>query len=216
MQFVLNPNARAAWQLVGGQVPVVTLDGVFKNPQQVRQDALRLSYTRASTGYPGRIADIPPSLSLEQFRQNVLAFVNKQYLTRVPPIHLENGPIRQFSRVYPDLALTDFHPDELKPSQRKPHIDPNPVFALVYLNEQPRGGTLFFEKAKTAFGTRSEGYISADDPEFKCIGRIDGLFNRLAVYPGFVLHSGEIDPSWIGTDQRFTSPRLTLRLAFFP
>jgi hypothetical protein len=48
------------------------------------------------------------------------------------------------------------------------------------------------------------------------MGRIEAAFNRLAIYPGFVPHSGEIVGEWIKTDERFTNPRLTQRLVFMP
>ena len=49
---------------------------------------------------------------------------------------------------------------------------------------------------------------------FELCGRIAPVFNRLAIYPGFVLHSGEIAGDWIRSDERFSNPRLTQRLIF--
>lgn len=53
-------------------------------------------------------------------------------------------------------------------------------------------------------------------PGFALIGGIEGRFNRLAVYPGFVPYTGQIEGEWIKGDARFREPRLTQRFVFFP
>jgi hypothetical protein len=143
--------------------------------------------------------------------------VNGEYLPRIPPISENGRQISAFGRVMSDFAITDVHPDELTSVQREPHVDPVPIFGLVYLNPVDRGGTLFFARAE-AGGQSLErsGYLTQSDADYELIGRIEGHFNRLAVYPGFIPHSGEIAGNWIHGDERFTEPRLTQRLVFFP
>ena len=216
--FALNPGSKATMQLLGGRIPILLVDGVFNEPEQLRAVALDLSYSEPGTAYPGRIAELEPNdRSLQLFLGKVLQLVNEEYLPRVPPISADGQPIKRFRNIHADFAITDLHPDELHPTQRKPHIDPVAMFGLVYLNPQPRGGTLFFDRATTDGGEEpSDGYFSVGDAEFRPIGRIEGVFNRLAIYPGFILHSGEIAGEWIRSDERFVAPRLTLRLAFLP
>ena len=217
--FALNSAARTTFQVLGGRVPVLLVDEVFSQPETMRARALELSYANPGTAYPGKIAQIDKrDRSLDLFLRGLLELVNQHYLPRVPPILANGQPIRAFRTIQPDYAITDFHPDQLEPLQRKPHTDPVSLFGLVYLNREPRGGTLFFDRARKQGSAQQEpnGYCSSGDTEFSLIGRIDGLFNRLAIYPGFILHSGEIEGDWIKGDERFQSPRLTLRLAFLP
>jgi len=215
--FALNPDGRASLQLIGGRLPVLIVDNVFKDPAAVRSAALRLPYRPPDYPYPGKLADLPgDERSLAALLRTVLQLVNREYLPRIPPIAANGRPIRQFGRVHSDFAITDVHPDELSETQRKPHTDPVPIFGLVYLNPEDRGGTLFFDPATAPPRQPRRGYCSSNDSEYPFIGRIEGVFNRLAIYPGFVLHTGEILGSWIASEERFESPRLTQRFVFFP
>ena len=215
--FELNPNASAAMRLVGGQIPVVLIDEVFANPAAIREHALRLRFHKPPYPYPGRIAE-PHNAdpSLKAFLAKVLDLVNGEYLPRIPSIGEAGRPISAFARVEADFAITDMHPDELEPVQRAPHVDPVPIFGLVYLNPAERGGTLFFKGSAGEAGRDRDGYFVEGDGEYAYIGKIEAQFNRLAIYPGFVPHTGEIVGDWIRTDERFRSPRLTQRLVFFP
>jgi hypothetical protein len=68
-----------------------------------------------------------------------------------------------------------------------------PIFGLVYLNHEERGGTLFFRRSvQVAQSGPSPGYVTEDRDGFELAGRIEPRFNRLAIYPGFVPHSGDI------------------------
>jgi hypothetical protein len=216
--FAIDPRARPALHLIGGQIPVLIADGILEDPTALRRHALALEYRTPDYYYPGRIARADgEDPSLQAFLQAVLALVNREYLARIPPISGGGRQITAFARIHADFAITDVHPGELQATQRIPHTDPVPIFGLVYLNEVDRGGTMFFRQAEA--GEREEqrqGYFEAGDSGFDLIGKIEGRFNRLTIYPGFVPHSGEIAGDWISTDARFKSPRLTLRLAFFP
>lgn len=216
--FALNPEARPELTLVGGRLPVLIVDDVFKTPDAIRSKALALPYEAPDYPYPGRIASPPAGDgSLEAFLKSVLALVNGQYLPRIPPIAANRDRITRFGRIQTDFAITDVHPDELAETQRKPHTDPVPIFGLVYLNPQVRGGTLFFDPpAVVPDGRDRRGYTSSDDAAYPFVGRIEGAFNRLAIYPGFILHTAEIAGDWIRSDERTKSPRLTQRLVFFP
>jgi hypothetical protein len=213
--FRLNPNARAGMNMLGGRVPVLFVDDVFADPERVRDVALGLDYHAPDYPYPGKLAEIGEDASLTAFLRTILAMVNAEYLPRIPPIADGQRTITAFGRVLADFAITDVHPDELSDVQRRPHIDPVPIFGLVYLNPVERGGTLFFNPRGNGDGERS-GYLVESDEEYELVARIEGNFNRLAVYPGFIPHTGEIEGDWIMTDERFNAPRLTQRLVFFP
>jgi hypothetical protein len=214
--FATAPQLDVRYEELAGKVPVLLVDGFFEDPEAVRQMALALPYEPPPYPYPGRLAAIPESQSLAALLRKVLAIVNTHYLPRVPIAH-HGRRITAFPRIYSDFAVVDVHPDELAPPQRKPHRDPVPVFGLVYLNQEARGGTLFFEeKGSGDAAPERQGYMTQSDPDYELAARIEGRFNRLAVYPGFVPHSGEIVGEWIKGDARFNEPRLTQRLVFFP
>lgn len=216
--FALNPNPRGFVRMLGGRLPVLIVDDVFQDPAGLRSIALGLPYKPAGFHYPGRIA-VPPGEdgSLARFLDAVLSLVNSEYLPRIPTIAFNDRPITAFGQIETDFAITDVHPDELSQDQRRPHKDPVPVFGLVYLNPEDRGGTLFFDDPAPGGGEKPRsGYCSAEDPDYRLVGKIEGRFNRLAIYPGFVRHTGEITGSWITGGDRFAAPRLTQRLIFTP
>lgn len=213
--FALSAELRPRFEMLGGQVPALIVDDIYQAPDQVREAALRQSFEPPPYPYPGRLAAVPHDESLQALTRTVLALANREFLPRVPPISQDGQPVAEFGRVMTDFATVDIHPDDLLPVQRRPHVDPVPVFGLIYLNPQEKGGTLFFRQTMTPVAGRS-GYITAEDPEFELAGRIEGRFNRLAIYAGFVPHSGEIVGDWVRTDERFTNPRLTQRFVFFP
>ena len=214
--FAAGPAAQLSIGYIDGQVPFLTVDGVLADPGAVRSAALALPYSPANAHYPGRLARFPPGdPSLTAFLRKVADLVTREYLPRLPapPGGARLSVLRGADS---DFAITDTHPSQLRAQQREPHIDAVPVFGLLYLNEEPRGGTLFF-KPRTSSPERGPegGYPSRVHEKFEVCGHIEGFYNRLAIYPGFILHSGEIEGEWIGTDARFQSPRLTQRIMFF-
>jgi hypothetical protein len=201
--------------MIDGQVPYLTVDGIFADPLRVREAALALDYSPGPANYPGRVARFPAAdAALSRFLSKIVVLVESQYLPRLP--ELPNGA--RPSRVRgadTDFAITEVRPDELSPEQRIPHTDAVPIFGLIYLNEEERGGTLFFKpKDRNVRIEPAAGYPASDDHLAIC-GHIEGRFNRLAIYPGFIAHSGEIAGDWITADERLRSPRLTQRIMFF-
>lgn len=213
--FQLRPGLSFRFELIADGLPVMFVDNLYQRADEIRETALSLDYGPAPFDYPGRVAPAPrDNPSLNRFLGELLALVNGQYLPRVP-IAADGKRIEAFSRMHTDFALVDTHPDDLRKPQRAPHIDPIPVFGLVYLNHEDRGGTLFFRRTgESGATTDKRGYQTESGGGFELCGRIEPAFNRLAIYPGFVHHSAEIG-NWIETEDRFTSPRLTQRLMFF-
>jgi hypothetical protein len=210
--FEVSSTAQARFELIADAFPVLLIDDVYARPDEVRTEALRLDFEPPPDPYPGRIAALPDdNVSLHAFLRRMLDMVNRDYLPRLPG-DLRVAPL---ARVHSDLAIVDVHPDDLAERQRIPHVDPVPIFGLVYLNREPRGGTLFFRNIGSAPGNApSPGYLTSTRDGFELAGRIEPAFNRLAIYPGFVPHSGEIAGDWIRSNDRFTNPRLTQRLLF--
>lgn len=202
---------------IGGEIPVILIDGIFKNPDKIRESALRLPYARPTYPYPGRLASIPePNRSLSDLKRKILGLVNSQYLSQLP-IAQDGKRLLAFRNLHTDFGVIDVHPDELSSEQRRPHTDPVPVFGLIYLNREERGGTLFFkQKQAVAEEEGGGGYPIGSNGAFDLLGRIEPAYNRLAIYPGFIPHSGEITGDWIQGQDRFSNPRLTQRLVFLP
>ena len=203
---------------VGGEIPVIQVDEFFNRPDEIRQAALSLPYEAPPYPYPGKLATVPePNRSLTKLKRKLLQLVNEVYLPRVPPISQDGRRVSAFRQVHIDFAVVDVHPDDLSQEQRLPHTDPVPVFGLVYLNREERGGTLFFkQKASSEETAGGHGYVTDSNEAFELLGRIEPAYNRLVIYPGFIPHSGEIAGDWITGPERFDSPRLTQRLVFLP
>ena len=215
--FRLSPDVSANFTTAGSSIPVLLMDNVYEQPDDVRTLALSLPFSAPSYPYPGKLAVPIESEPVRAITDWALRVVNEQYLPRIPPIARDGQRITAFRQVHTDFAIIDIHPDELSSTQRLPHVDPVPVFGLIYLNREERGGTLFFEKCGSGEGVASEGgYLTESNDDFVLRGRIEGAFNRMAIYPGFIPHSGQISGDWIEDERRFTSPRLTQRFVFLP
>ena len=214
--FATSDSAEANFDVIDGAIPVLLVDNIFRDPAAVREAALKLPFSPGTAHYPGRVARFPPGdPSLTGFLKNVLSLVQAKYLPHMPV--LPNGArLTSFRGLDTDFAITDFHPGELTSKQRKPHVDAVPIFGLVYLNDPPRGGTMFYRQKNPREELRpSQGYPTAESDQIELSYHIEGLFNRLAIYPGFIPHSGEIEGDWITGEDRFRNPRLTQRIQFF-
>ncbi|MEO6359092.1 MAG: DUF6445 family protein [Sphingomicrobium sp.] len=215
--FSIRSQVDVDFQMLGGSVPVLTIDGIYHDPAAVRRRALELDYVVPPYPYPGRIAEYDQSdFGIAELVRKMLHLVNSAYLPRVPPIQIGDRAIGSFDKLHTDFAIVDVHPDQLRDLQREPHIDNVPVFGLIYLNEAERGGTMFFRRKGASQSAPQLGYVGPLDKDWHFLGRIEGKYNRLAIYPGFIPHSGEIEGDWIKGDDRFTQPRLTQRLVFTP
>jgi hypothetical protein len=140
-------------------------------------------------------------------------------------------------RIYePATTITDFSILTTKASdllnvQKHPHIDPTPVLGLVYLNPHLTQGTCFFYNkilgTHTIVGDEQrnrlnefmvkeggkyepENYSVAESEAWQKIYTIEGIFNRLVVYPGNVFHS--IDATDVPAKTAVTEARLTQRI----
>lgn len=214
--FQLSPEQRLSVEMIAGKFPVVLVDEFYERPDDIRAAALTLPFRKPThQPYPGKLAQIPPNPSLRDAVNRVTQFANSEFLPRAP-IRQRGSLVASLRVVDTDFAVVDMHPDELEPVQRKPHVDPVPVFGLVYLNHEDRGGTLFFQQIADEPEEVGPGYLTHSNEHFELLGKIEPRFNRLAIYPGFVLHSGEIAGDWIEGEERFTNPRLTQRFVFLP
>ncbi len=137
--------------------------------------------------------------------------------------------VRTFRPTEASFCLVTKRPEELGPLQRLPHYDhtdPNFYALLHFLSPQTQGGTNFYRHRATGFERitheRSAIYAlqrdreRADPPmayfgdstdEFERIAHFEAKYNRLLIYRGSLLHSGEIPD-----DFAFSSDPATGRL----
>ena len=210
--FALNPAIRPQMAPIAPGVPAIIIDNFYQHPEAIREAALAQAFQPATAMYPGRLATFSGQPSLLKAVDWVKTFVNQQLLPRIP-LTRDGERVTRFETLTTDFGIVDTLPQDLAPTQRAPHVDPAPIFGIVYLNQEERGGTAFFRKTDADQQPEREGYFAERDAGFEKVGRIEGVFNRLAIYPGFIWHTAEVG-DWITSDARVRSPRLTQRLVF--
>lgn len=212
MRIELNNGCRRDIRIVGDErTPIITLDEPILSIDELSRHA-RLDAAFGSGGqsaYPGIRAELPAEYS-EILVPQLVALISHVY--RVPRSYKPRLVHQLFS-------LVTLQPEHLGPLQRMPHTDNRSpwYFASVhYLNPGDHGGTGFFRHRPTSFerisedryssyvdaanahmaanGPPPEKYIDASDGHFELIAEVEHQPNRMAVYPGNLLHSGLIKP----------------------
>lgn len=213
--LTLRQSHKLGFKMAAKGVPSIQCDDFFEAPQAARDFAIAAAFTQPGGGvYPGKVAAPDPDLpEICVIREYLLDIVNSHYLPRVPMTH-QGHTIEKFEWADIDFSTVNIDPRELSEMQRRPHVDDAAIFGLVYLNPEWRGGTLFFEQVEGEPVGYADGYCIDTIPGFRLKGRISGHFNQLAIYPGFVFHTGEIAGDWIEDDRRYTEPRVTMRVIF--
>ena len=213
--LTMNAQQRLKLRMIAPGVPAILIDDFFVDPHAAREYALGHAFKLSTTDlYPGSIAPTDAKdPTVDTIRQHLVGIVNTHYLPRIPLTQF-GEPIETVSWADIDFATVNLHPRDLQPAQSIPHVDGAAIFGLVYLNPLEKGGTLFFDRIEGEDPEPADGYCNSSIPGFALKGKIDGVFNRLALYPGFVYHTGEIAGDWITDGRRMEDPRLTMRAIF--
>jgi Family of unknown function (DUF6445) len=189
-------------------IPVSRISNVFRDPGAVAALGYAQSYSRdGGNFYPGMRVPTPSGFSAS-FRVWV-------------------GRILQceFTRDASYFSVVTTGSADLLPIQRIPHYDstdPTLSAAVIYLCDSRFGGTSFYRHRKTGYeeitednrknyqlaldnelrlhGPPKREYVNGDTPLFERIYSNALQFNSAIVYPGRMLHAGNIPPV-------FTSPR---------
>ena len=112
--FATSPNARAQFDRLGGQIPVLLVDNIFADPMRVRQMALNLPYEPAGAHYPGRKARVPQGNdSLTNLLRKLVALVTREYVPMLPPfpdgrrptVRSPSRPERHYPFSFPTIRL---------------------------------------------------------------------------------------------------------------
>lgn len=185
--------------------PLVILDDFASDFVMLRQAALTRQYGVTSPHYPGVRAQADPDYLGE--RMEVL----REVLTDV--FDLAQGA----ALIECAFSIVSTLPGDLKPIQRLPHFDstdPKRLALLHYFGADEDGGTAFYRHKATRFetvsATRMEAYASVlqaeardlwlpeaayhygSNDQFELIGEVVSKPNRMVIYRGYRLHSGNI------------------------
>jgi hypothetical protein len=205
MTFAVNGNRRVRIERAGNEgYPVICIDELLVEPRKLIDLATEAVFIDVNSVYPGVRAPAPRGY--EPMLLEAVAPVIEEVFGS-PPV--------------PELDLCAFSmvttpPDRLRPAQRIPLYDgpePSRLAWLHYLFDGDQGGTSFYRQRGTglervtpertpdyqqqlrtemASGPAPAGYASIETRGFERIHTVDCAFDRLVVYPGNALHSGDI------------------------
>ena len=197
---------------------VLVVDDFMDEPHRLVDQARAMAPFRpeAETWYPGLRRFI--TLEDRDSERHV-----DEALEALAPLIGQVFGVRSFTPVEATFCLVTRRPEDLDPRQRQPHYDrsdPNFFAALHYLGTEAlaQGGTSFYRHRATGFerigperedayeqarrreiaahGLPPARYMDGSTDQFERIARFEGRFNRLLVYRGSVLHSGDIPPDF--------------------
>ena len=212
MAYSINRAATPYLNQVGNsKTPVFILDNFLENlTETLLQDAKHLAFDDAPTYYPGIRSPLPEDY-IVTVAKAVVPLLQKIYSI---PMHYTV----EFYDSY--FSMVTKAPHELSVEQQIPHFDGTEAYRIAllhYLNPAPHGGTALFRHNSTGLeritennvnaylssvseyfehkGSPQGEYISSSNSQFTRIGEIPYAQNRLAIYPGNLLHSGVINPA---------------------
>lgn len=184
--------------------PLLCIDDFSRDPERLVTGAERADFIEVGSSYPGVRAPAPAD-----YVEQMLAG-----LTPLLEAHFGAAPEQELELCAYSMVTTA--PGDLRAIQRIPHFDgpePRRMAFLHYLCSADQGGTSFFRHRatgleritpeRTAEYTRrvmteikaelpSHDYAAGDSNYFERIHGVAAAFNRLIVYPGNTLHSGDI------------------------
>jgi len=191
-----------------GATAVVTLDNIWGDVNAVIDTAASLlPFPPARNHYPGVRRMITPNDRIAD------AYVT-QLLERAAPFIGGAYDVDRFDLVEASFSMVTTRPDRLSKVQCAPHFDTmeDQYFAVMHYL-RATAGTAFYRHQKTGIERVTEAnlatfvahaaresrhvppnYITSSNDVFEQIGVVEGLVDRLVIYPGSLLHSGVIMP----------------------
>lgn len=179
---------------------------VFDDPYDIISLACSAHYASVNEEYPGLRSPVDERVA-SLVRPAIQAAV--QRLLQVDSLDMKGGV---------HYSIVTKRPFDNFGMPRKPHFDGSTgalIAAVLYLNNGPHGGTGFFRHKGTGFeliterrrdfyqtilkleqdrvGSLKDRSFGRDHPSYERIGTARPIFNSMVVYPGNILHSGDID-----------------------
>ncbi len=208
----LNPDLKISFSRIGyEEQPLLVIDDLLLNPDELVEMAASSKWSMPNeTYYPGINAQLPEAYSktvIEGLREHIArAF---------------NIPKNQKLIVNGFWGLTTLPLEEFDPWQKIPHYDRAELdhLAMVhYMNKDQKGGTGFFRHLPTGFESISpnrvqeyrdyvtnwienggdkllKNYAGNETPDFELFHSVPFKYNRIAIYPSYVLHCALYDAS---------------------
>jgi len=202
----INHIAGAATLFLGlEKAPVVIIDNFSNALNLIINDALKADYQMAEAAYPGLRAPANPNYL--KLRDKMMFQIFSEIFGLSKHVACENA----------SYSLVTAAPETLSAGQRIPHFDdtdPNILAIMHYLKGSENSGTGFYRHRRTgfetitaerykpyqdalaededAYGPPPQAYICGDTKRYEMIGMIDAKPDRLIIYRGNMLHSGQI------------------------
>ncbi len=207
-----HPDFRLQKLVIGReQAPLVVIDNLLANPDELVDLAATKSFGAVDTYYPGVRSKVP--LSYQRFIIETFRDVFSGYFGLSP-----SG--LRFTACH--FSMVTLPPEKLVYLQRIPHIDSmsGEELAFVhYLFKADHGGTAFYRHRATGFEfvdlarkteywrvVESEmkganpaecAYINGNTPLYEQVGSQEGIFNRMLVYRRTSLHSASLARTFV-------------------
>ncbi len=208
--FAFNNTAEVKVAQIGQRrIAVTRIENVFQNPEAVAALGFAQSYAAdRSNLYPGLRAPMPASFSTA-------------FCAWLTPILQRNRVLQSTQALSHDssyFSVVTTGAQDLLPIQRIPHYDstdPSLFAAVIYLCDTRFSGTSFYRHRKTGYeeitaanrknyhltldtemrvhGAPKKEYINGDSLLFESVFSNELQFNSAIVYPGRILHAGNID-----------------------
>lgn len=206
--IVLNKLAKVECQFIGSeQTPLLIIDDLLNDSHWLQQQALAGDYQADPANfYPGIRCQTPASY--QQALTALLPLLQRVYAPQAQQLRLLTSA----------FSLASTPAGQLKPIQMLPHFDtvePLQLAMVHYLCDASHGGTAFYRHQYTGFERidaarlpsyatllkqqamaarlhENPSYISGDTELFQQITKVEARVNRAIIYPGNLLHSGDI------------------------
>lgn len=218
MSFVRHRDFRLQRLTLGAEsAPLLVIDNALADAEALVDIAAGKPFGDVTSLYPGVRAKVPLT-----FQQYVLENLRSELMA----VFGLSGAIR-FTSCHFSLVTTP--PARLTYRQLIPHVDSlnsKELAFILYLFKADFGGTAFYRHRKTGFEVVDEsrvaefsrhleaerpaversppGYINGNTEFYELIDRQEGVFNRMLVYRRTSLHSGDLRPDFVPSDD----PRL--------
>jgi hypothetical protein len=208
--FAFNDRAEAKLTRIGRRgIAVARIDDVLRDPQSVAALGFAQPYAEdRSNLYPGMRAAMPASFSVA-LRSWLTPILQRGGM-------LSDGQVIQRESSFFSVVTTPSR--DLLPIQRIPHYDstdPKLIALVIYLCDTRFAGTSFYRHRRTGYeeiteenrenyqialdhdmrihGPPPREYMNGDNRLFEAIFSNELEFNSAIVYPGRVLHAGNIE-----------------------
>ncbi len=223
--YSLCPDVHVECMHIGSErEPLLLVDSFIDGAQALKDYAAdNNNFPIVESYYPGKRMAVPFSYSLA-LAKNLSSYIEGFF----------GCDLRKVKRAASRFSIVTTPPDELGLLQRIPHIDApsrNNLAVVHYLTHLVDSGTSMYRHKDSGFeyidAARYEsymtdirrqfpnpdkypkGYICGDTPEFEVITSFDSRFNRMIMYRGSSLHSGNIRENY-NFDPNPATGRLTI------